>query len=358
MARCYRFSCQSDQGHVKIVIMSSVKNIVIATPIYSPDIGGPATYAKELFESFTSQGYKVSIVSFGRLKRLPRGISNFCYFFKLLYFSIFADYIIALDIFSVGLPAVVCHFICGNKVVLRVGGDFLWEKFVNRTGNKVLLSEFYLLERKLSFSEKIIFILSKLTISLSQAVIFSTVWQKEIMQKPYDINQKKIKIIENYFPKTSFISRSYNKKIILSPSRNNVIKNKVMIDSVCRRLSRQIPDLEYDDRQVSAEVLREKFSEAYILIVGSLSEVSPNIVCEALKYGLPAILTVDNGLKSRLGDMTVFIDPLSPNSLEEGILSLLDPSFYASCLEAMKNNQYSHSWNEIAQEFIDLYHTL
>jgi hypothetical protein len=40
--------------------------IVLATGIYPPDIGGPATYVRELAESLTSKGNKVVIVTYGR----------------------------------------------------------------------------------------------------------------------------------------------------------------------------------------------------------------------------------------------------------------------------------------------------
>ena len=44
--------------------------IVIATPLYPPDVGGPATYAHELRERFIAAGHSVALVTFSDLLEL------------------------------------------------------------------------------------------------------------------------------------------------------------------------------------------------------------------------------------------------------------------------------------------------
>ena len=101
--------------------------IVIATGVFPPDIGGPAKYAEHLYEEFLKQGHGVSVLAFGNARRLPSGIRHLAYFFKLARLAKGADLVLALDTFSVGFPAFLAAKLFGVKVMVRVGGDFLWE---------------------------------------------------------------------------------------------------------------------------------------------------------------------------------------------------------------------------------------
>ena len=117
--------------------------ILITTPLYPPDIGGPAQYAFNLEQEFQKLGHKVRVIKFSDVKHWPSGIRHFLYFFKLLPAMFWADWCLILDTFSVGLPAVVAGRLLGKKTIIRTGGDFLWENYVERTGKLVLLRNFY-----------------------------------------------------------------------------------------------------------------------------------------------------------------------------------------------------------------------
>src|SRR4030042_1912201 len=107
--------------------------ILIATGIYPPDVGGPAQYAKNLAEEFGRQGNSVKILSYQTEKKLPPILRHFFYFFKVLFNLPGSGLVVALDTFSVGLPAVAAARIMGKKQIVRVGGAFLWESFTGTT---------------------------------------------------------------------------------------------------------------------------------------------------------------------------------------------------------------------------------
>jgi len=44
-------------------------NIVIAAEIFPPDIGGPATYARQLAAALRAQGHAVRVITYGELKQ-------------------------------------------------------------------------------------------------------------------------------------------------------------------------------------------------------------------------------------------------------------------------------------------------
>lgn len=111
--------------------MESVKkpHILIATGIYPPDIGGPATYSELLFEELPKRGFSVEVLSFGEVRYMPKVVRHIAYFCKVLRRGRKADLIYAQDPVSVGLPSLSAAKILGKRFILKVVGDYAWEQF-------------------------------------------------------------------------------------------------------------------------------------------------------------------------------------------------------------------------------------
>jgi hypothetical protein len=197
--------------------------ILIATGIYPPQLGGPATYAKNIRDAFLSLKHEVFIKRFTIENKLPTVIRHIWFFFKSFVSILKSDFSLSLDTFSVGAPIVLASKILNKKSIIRIGGDFLWESYLNRTGESVLLSEFYgkTLEN-LNFKEKIIFSVSKWVLKNADAIVFSTNWQKEIFVKNYNIDKNKVSVIENFYGNKigDLINYEKDKKIFVSGVRN------------------------------------------------------------------------------------------------------------------------------------------
>jgi hypothetical protein len=302
-------------------------------------------------------------VNFGALRKFPTGLRHVLYFLKLCFVAQGADYIIALDIFSVAFPASLFAKLFNKKVVVRVGGDFLWESFVERTHAPILLSQFYSIKREFTFKEKMIFKIIRFVLHSADTVVFSTQWQRNIMQKPYDLDLKKTCIIENFYPSvslsTQFPENDFSqKKIFLSPSRDIFLKNKKALQAVFEDVANKHPEIILDETIVSHEKMLEKIKQSYAVIVPSLSEVSPNLVLHALAYATPIIVTEDMGLADRLKDLVVFVNSLSKESIREGIEKMLNPDIYNAYKQKMIQRTFTHSWSEIAKDFLDIYKNL
>ena len=54
--------------------------IVLATGIYPPEIGGPATYARILEEEMPRRGIEVTVYPFRAVRHLPRIVRHVAYF--------------------------------------------------------------------------------------------------------------------------------------------------------------------------------------------------------------------------------------------------------------------------------------
>ncbi|MBP9701592.1 MAG: glycosyltransferase family 4 protein [Candidatus Pacebacteria bacterium] len=312
-------------------------NILIATGIYPPSIGGPAQYAKSLYETWSKQGHHVTVKTYNLEHKLPTGIRHLYFFFKILPAVMAADFILALDTFSVGFPAVLAGKILGVPVVIRTGGDFLWEGHVERTRQKILLKDFYS-KPDLNVKEKIIFSLTRFTLRWASRVVFSTNWQKDIWEKPYSLDEKKVSIIENFYgPKISCETKN---KTILGSTRSLVWKN---LDSLPEGVV---------TKQMTYEEMMRAMSDCYAVILVSLGDVSPNMILDAIARNKPFILTKENGLTERIKDCAIFVDPKNPIEIEEKVNWLINN--YDAQKKKVEAFTFTHSWEEIAQEFLKL----
>ncbi len=118
--------------------------LLIATGLYAPEIGGPATYTKLLEEKLPAARYKVSVLPFSGSRRFPRGVRHFHYTFQLLKRAWPVDVVYAQDTVSVGLPALLVTKLLRKTFVIRVPGDYAWEQSVQRFGVTDTIDEFQL----------------------------------------------------------------------------------------------------------------------------------------------------------------------------------------------------------------------
>ncbi len=116
--------------------------LVIATPLYPPEPGGPATYARLLENHLPSRGIEVTLVKFSDVRHLPRFIRHFAYYRTVRAALRAADAVLALDPVSVGLPAMKAAKKEGKPFFVKIVGDYAWEQGVQRFGITDTLDEF------------------------------------------------------------------------------------------------------------------------------------------------------------------------------------------------------------------------
>lgn len=330
--------------------------ILVATGIYPPDIGGPATYAKNLKEEWEKNGHQVKVLFFRLEKKLPTGVRHLYYFFRLLFNLSSVDFILILDTFSVGLPTILAAKLFNKKTILRTGGDFLWEQYVKNHRIDITLKDFYISRPKLNFKERTIYFLTKYILRNVNLLIFSTIWQRDIFIKNYNLKEGLCRIVENFYPLKSKENFSYQEKNFLWAGRMIRLKNVERLRRAMVEAQKQRPDFSLDlITGVSSEELAQKIKNSYAIILPSLSEISPNFILEAIKYNKPFIVTRENGLMNRIEELGIFIDPLDEEDIKSKILYLAEENNYKLAREKNKNFNFTHSWQEIAKEFICLF---
>ena len=102
--------------------------ILIATGIFPPQSGGPATYSKLLVEQLPVLGHEVSVMNFGDYLHLPKEVRHVVYTIRLFHASRRVDVVYAQDPVSVGLPAYIVSKLSRRSFLLKVVGDYAWEQ--------------------------------------------------------------------------------------------------------------------------------------------------------------------------------------------------------------------------------------
>lgn len=116
--------------------------ILVATGLYPPEIGGPATYTKELEQGLPERGVEVIVVPYSRARKYWKVVRHFAYFCMLVSAGRPCQVIYAQDPVSVGLPAALAAFVLRKRFVLKVVGDYAWEQATQRFGYSGTVEEF------------------------------------------------------------------------------------------------------------------------------------------------------------------------------------------------------------------------
>ena len=117
-------------------------HILIATGVYPPEIGGPATYTSFLEKELPKLGYLVKPLPFRSVRQWPPVFRHILFFLICLWRGRNSKLIYAQDTVSVGAPAALAAAILRKPFWLRVPGDYAWEQSVQRFGVKDGIDEF------------------------------------------------------------------------------------------------------------------------------------------------------------------------------------------------------------------------
>lgn len=128
--------------------------IILATPVYPPEIGGPATYTKELAIRLRDK-HEIVIVAYASTseiipgttlfvasKRRPLPLRILKFTFDLFKASRGVDVIYVQNAMASGLPAILVGMLRNIPVVLKFVGDEAWERASQERQTKKRLEEF------------------------------------------------------------------------------------------------------------------------------------------------------------------------------------------------------------------------
>lgn len=182
-------------------------NIVLATGLYPPEIGGPATYARMLEEKLPAHGYELTVVPFGQVRNRPKLLRHLAYVKLLWRQAKDADIVYALDPVSVGLPAWLVSFLRRKPFLLRVAGDYAWEQGQQRYGVTATLDE-YTKERQAPLKVKLLAALQAFVAKRAVRIVVPSGYLKHIVTT-WGVPTERIQVIYSaLFPLTVTASKA------------------------------------------------------------------------------------------------------------------------------------------------------
>jgi len=181
--------------------------IVLATPLYPPEIGGPATYVKELAE-LLSHNHQVTIVAFASTSEKVEGVALYTvskrrilpirllkFFFVLWREAKKADVVYAQNAVAAGLPAIFVGMLTQTPVVLKFVGDEAWERATQLRQTTHTLEDF-LARNEGSLKIHIIKNIQRLVLRHVQAITVPSAYLREVIIRAYRLNPAKV--VVNY----------------------------------------------------------------------------------------------------------------------------------------------------------------
>ncbi len=219
----------------------------------------------------------------------------------------------------------------------------------------ITLSSFYKENPPLPLKQKIIKFLQKFVLKKCSAIVFSTEFQKNIFESAYGLDSQKLFIIENFYGEKE---QDIEPKIknFLWAGRFIKFKNIEMIKGAFDEARKERGDIELEiSENITHEELKNKIKNCYAIIYSSLTEISPNFVLDAIGFSKPFITAKDCGFYDKLKNIGLFVNPLDKEDIKNKILFLAENGNYEQYQKKVAGFNFSHSWREIADEFIAIY---
>jgi glycosyltransferase involved in cell wall biosynthesis len=174
--------------------MKSPINLLIATGLYPPDIGGPATYTRMLEEKLPAHGFSITIVTFTSVRHLPKVIRHIVFAWKLLKAVRGADVVYALDPISVGIPARVVAFLARKPFIIRLGGDYAWEQGQQRFGVTENLDQYTKNPKNASWKVRVLAYVQTTIVKSAQFVVLPSEYLKSIV-RTWGVPSERIRVM-------------------------------------------------------------------------------------------------------------------------------------------------------------------
>ena len=315
--------------------------------------------------------------------KMAKGLRHFSFFWQVLQNGPNYDLIYIHDLWSVGLPARLANIFLKKPMIVRLGGDALWEAALERGLTQAILPDYYL-GRKTD-REDFAKALQNFVLRGCHKIVFSSSFLQDIFLRYRPVAQGQAMVLEN--PQKIVLNNlgqepSDNQPLVLLfAGRLTKCKNLARLLGAFAALLKNNPQMllkiagsgsqmeELIDLAVryglgarlkflgvlpTAELAKE-ISQSWLCVLPSLSEVSPNFALECLNLKKPLILTKHNGLSENIKNKLILIDPLDEQDLYQAIAGLLDSQHYQAYCQTIANLELARTWDEVVNEHLKLF---
>lgn len=283
----------------------SKPNVLVATPLFPPDIGGPATYSKFLADHLPSRGFTVTVLSFGVVRHFPKVVRHFAYFLKMFSAGRSADFIFAQDPVSVGLPSVLAAKLLGKKIIMKIVGDYAWEQGFQRFGVSDLPDEFQ--NRRYGVVVEFLRFVERFTAAHSDRIVVPSEYLKRIVTG-WGVPGKNIYVIANAVSGFGDI-----------PPREDVRRTLGVSGTILVSVGRLVPWKGFLALVECMKYVAEQHTDAKLFIIGDGPELE-SIKIKIREDGLSdRVMLLGNLSRQKVGEYIRAADLFLLNSGYEGL---------------------------------------
>ena len=311
-------------------------NILITVGIFPPDVGGPASFVPKITNHLINMDNKVKIICLAdeenlmlkheldvlRIKR-----STFLPIRWLKTISLIIKYGKESDILFVnglGVEAAIANLYLRKKIVRKIVGDPVWERFYNKKRTSKTFDEFQNINQNLNV--RIQKLIRNWSISSSEVVVTPS----DHLKKFINITNPKTEVLKinngieiSEFKKSKTPLHEFNvlinSRLVLQKNINLVIEAMDCIKNLnvnlkiigeggeLPRLEDLITNLKIQDRvkligKVENELISEYLKTTNLFVQASDYEGLPHSILEAINYEVPVLSTEVGGCKDLLNN--------------------------------------------------------
>lgn len=366
--------------------------VVLATGIYPPDIGGPATYVHKLAEKLVERGVGVVVVTYQDTRTKTQEPNKFQgsnsqwpvvhvskrggpflrwrrYAKALKRHAADADIVYGFSSVSCGVPVWLAK-LKNQKKILRLGGDFAWERYTDR-GGILGLRDWYEADPWVKG-------MMNGLLKRFDYIVFSTLFQEELYDRFY-AHLPLHSVIENALPggvpvhhsahtpfKLLFLGRFVSFKNLGSlivalkeiPDATLTLVGEGPLEEPLKKLAVEegVADRMIFTEVQSGDAKQQLFLDHDLLVLPSYTELSPNTALEARAAGLPVLLTEETGLSRALTDGTQLRLLRSPADIVKALREVREQ--YEQLADRASAPIPARTWDQVAEEHLTLFRNL
>lgn len=300
-------------------------DVLVATGIFAPDIGGPATHSGLLLTELPRRHWCARLVTYGPAgvsRRLPRGVRHAVYLVQCLLKARRSDLVYAQDAVSAGVPALLAAKILRRAFVVRVPGDYAWEQAVQRFGVTDLVDAFQ--AKRYGVRTELLRTLQRWVVSNADAVITPSEYARR-MVSGWTRHADRVRVVHGgsrFEEATSTPREPSNEVLIVTAGRLVSWKGIVsLIELVAEQPGwklvvigggPQAVELGARARELNAPVsftgalpraeLSRQVRRATVFALNTSFENFPHMLLEAMHGGVPVVATRIGGIPELIED--------------------------------------------------------
>ncbi len=185
--------------------------VVFATGIFPPDIGGPAASVPLLAEAWSARGHEVTVVTYAdapsvagndpayRVVRISRTLPVWrrypAFFMALWRASAGPGSIFAQDGVASGVPALIVSRLRRRRLIVRIAGDFAWERAQVAHGYRESLETFQR-DRRLPLGLRVIRALQRSVFRHAHLAVAPSRYLADVL-RGWGVGENRIRVIHN-----------------------------------------------------------------------------------------------------------------------------------------------------------------